>query len=78
MRRLYDSNSDMLEVIVRDGSGKRIDSLLINLSDIRSVKRLFWWLNNKHGVNFSKIDFSNFPTEPSEIFEREDKGILDF
>jgi len=50
MRRLFNEHSDIIEIIVRDGSGKRIDQRMANLSDEEAVKKIFGWLKGKYGL----------------------------
>jgi len=63
----YDRTRDIVEIIVRDGSGGKIGHFKFNANDDKSMKNVFKLLNDKHGINFRP-----------EISYKEHKSIFDY
>lgn len=65
MSRLFNGSSDVIEVIIKDMSGSKLDKRMANLSDKKAVGRIFRWLNTKYGLSLDvdKVDegLEDFP-----------------
>lgn len=48
MSRLFNGNTDSIEVIIRDGTGSKIETRAARLNDSKSMKNILGWLKAKY------------------------------
>ena len=52
MRTHYNNGDEILEIIVRDQTGGKIETLRCNMSDNKQVTRIIRYLKSKYGITF--------------------------
>jgi len=67
MSRIHNGSSDIIEILIRDSSGAKIEGRIANSSDKNAVDRLFRWLRDKFGI-----------TERRKEIVKEDGGFLNY
>lgn len=50
MGRVFSGSNDVIEVIIRDPGGAKIESRMANMQDKKEVKRLLYWLKYKYNI----------------------------
>lgn len=64
MSRIFDGSSDVIEVIIRDGSGRKIESRIANLADKEEVGKMFKILKTKYNLRMKEeIDWLGTDSE---------------
>lgn len=64
---------DFIKIIVKDGTDRRIDSFVGNLSDEETMTRIFKILKTKYGMKINMRELDNAPD-----FLRFDNDFLKF
>lgn len=56
----YFSGDDIVEVTIKDQTGKRVDKFAANQMDHKAIKRIGDILRNKYGIDFSPPEKTGF------------------
>ncbi|MCK9371129.1 hypothetical protein M0R04_14550 [Candidatus Dojkabacteria bacterium] len=62
----YNRGDGILEVIIRDDSGGKVEHFKMNLKDVQAQAKLFKILQSKYGIKMTPEDM------------KEDEGFFDF
>jgi len=52
--------SGILEIIIRDGTGMKLDHFTMNLADKKLQMKIFNIIGSKYGIEFSRDGFFDF------------------
>ena len=55
-RVVYNRGDGILEIIVRDETGMKIDHFKVNLNDKKRQARIFKQLKEKYGIDYTTIE----------------------
>lgn len=62
---IFNRGEDILEIVIRDQSGNKIEVRRCNITDEDETFKIFKWLSQKYGVKFNKG--SNWLSTESEF-----------